>query len=234
MTQHPSRAGGWAALLVACAEPVSEPAPEPVDWVAVDWPAVADLPEVADPPDPFVSWLDGAPVSPTDWPGERSDELRALFQRYLYGWSADTEPADAVVEVERGLIDGGQRRQWTARAGDRDFTVVAYLPIGPGPHDVFLGLNKCGNRSVRDDVALLDGGGWAEPSCDPTPGSRASYWDIDAALAAGVGVATVHQSDFHPDDPDDELDESHDEDARRGSSSKAPPQAVPDASPCSA
>ena len=188
--------------LVACAEGASPSGASTTDWRSFDWPPIDALPAVEEPPEPFVRWVDGAAVPVDRWAADRRPELLALFQRYMYGWSPEALPAEAVALLDAQPIAMGTLTQWEAWTGDRRFVVALYLPAGPGPHPVFLGLNKCGNRTVRADDALVHGGGWQEPGCDPEPGSRADLWDIDAALAAGVGVATVHQSDFHPDDPE--------------------------------
>lgn len=163
-------------------------------------PPVEGLPVQEAPPEAFVSFRNGGPVSVQDWWSDRRPEIQVLFHRYVYGWSAPDVAASAVEVHPEVEVSGGRLRQTTAASEGRRFTVALWIPDGPGPHPVVLGLNKCGNRSVSQQAEVEDGGAWTEASCDPAPGSRASYWNIDAALARGVGVATVHQSDFAPDD----------------------------------
>lgn len=162
-------------------------------------PPVDALPEQVDPPDPYVSWATGERV---DWATRRA-ELEVLFPHYVYGVSAAPVTA-VVVERSEHLVEGGRLVQLLGRADAETevaLQLVVWLPEG-GPRAVVLGLNKCGNPSVRDEPAVLPGTGWVPDDCPAEPGGRASYWGIDEALDQGFAVATFHASDVHPDDPD--------------------------------
>lgn len=173
----------------------------PPSFPDVELPAVEDLPEQVEPPDPFVAWANGEDLDATDW-DRRASELRVLYQHYAFGWSADPVTAELIERSDDG--SGGERlvhlrgRFGPDDGDERELLVALWLPDG-APRAVVLGLNKCGNASVREGA--LDAGAWVQEDCAPEPGSRSTYWNIDAALAAGFGVATVHQSEFHPDDP---------------------------------
>lgn len=199
------RLAGLALLTLGCTRATPEggvvvPGTPPV-FPEVELPAVGDLPEQVEPPDPFVAWANGEELDPTDWDA-RTSELLVLYQHYAFGWSADPVTTELVERTEDASA-GERLIHLHGRFGPddgeaRELLVALWLPDG-APRAIVLGLNKCGNASVREGA--LDAGAWVQEDCDPDPGSRSAYWNIDAALAAGFGVATVHQSEFHPDDP---------------------------------
>lgn len=178
------------ALTAACAapdDPVSDPG----------FPAPSDLPERVAPPDPFVGF-DGTPVRDAgDWNRVRRPEVLALFEHYVYGRSA-VAPEVRVVRTATDPFPGGEVRQLELDVGGVPVDVAVFVPAGAAAAPVFVGLNKCGNGSVTHEVALWPTRRWVEPECADE--DRAAWWSLDLAMAANVAVATVHQSDFAPDD----------------------------------
>jgi dienelactone hydrolase len=184
---------------------------------ALEFPPPDALPEVPELPDPFATWSDGdAVVDADDWVDVRRPELTALFAHYLYGHAAPDVGVTRITSVAPTSSAGGTLRQYVADTADGPFTVALWTPAGDGPFPVVLGLDKCGNTEVSDDPAVRDGGGWDDPTCTGARGERATYWALDVALAAGVGVAVVHQSDFAPDDRDAAVYDAADDDADQG------------------
>ena len=170
-------------------------------------PAVADLPEQPSPPDPLVRFADGAAItSAEDWAGRRWPELDRLFQHYVYGYSSlDAPSAEVIVDATHADALGGLGTlvELTVRWPGASAAVLVALPAdAEGPVPLILGLNKCGNHSVIVDERLSLAAGWVQDDCPTGRGGRADHWALDVALAEGIGVATVHQSDLAPDDPD--------------------------------
>lgn len=167
-------------------------APLDTGWALPD---VADLPAQVEPPNPLVGFHGDAVDSVDAWESWRRPELVRLFEHYVYGAAQPLPPVGAV--DARWLTDDVVELH-TQGAG----VVLVFVPPGPGPHPVLLGLNKCGNASVTDLALVSETTGYTEATCDDRRGSRSALWSVDQALAAGVAVATVHQSAFAPDDRD--------------------------------
>lgn len=142
------------------------------------WAHPDDLQEHAEPHD-VLRFLDGSEV------GERWEmrqaEIRAWMEVYEYGRGPAVPEVNVTQDGEQLTVDygGGTIRVWLR------------LPEGGGP--VLLGVNKCGNAAVNPAGQAP---GWVEQECGDTDDT----WFVDDAVAAGVGVATFHQSDVHPDD----------------------------------
>jgi hypothetical protein len=196
-------------LVLACAAPkladsATDPDPLPDE---AQLPAPADLPALDGPPPLLTSWWAALPIeSEEDWRTIRDPEIRLLLRHYEYGWPAE-EVAVMVEEAARHdlAMEGASARELDLEVeGHGALRVALFLPPGQGPFPVLLGLNKCGNHSVIAAPALALPTAWLEPECDGTEagrGSDAAGWAIAQALARGVAVATVHQSEIAPDDP---------------------------------
>lgn len=194
------------ACMLACTSPGSAPGDTAGTLPTEDQlPAPEDLPALDGPPDLLTSWWTETPIqTEADWTALRAPEITLLLRHYVYGWPAEAV-AVTVSEVSRQALAKGELRVLRMGVeGHGDLSVALFLPPGEGPFPVLLGLNKCGNHSVAAEPGLDLPTGWVEPECDPTEagrGSEAAGWAIEQALAAGVAVATLHQSDIAPDDP---------------------------------
>jgi len=201
----------WILLLACASKDASYDGPD-ASW---ELPDPLDLTEQVEPPDPFVSFFAGAPIeSAADWEDVRAPELKLLFSHYLYGYApAVPEASEFSTEVLELDIFGESAETITlwirlavhSEAGT--FEIAVFKPWQDDNGAVILGLNKCGNHSVSDVAEIPLPTGYVEGGCEGGAGeagrgSRADYWDIEGAIAAGFSVATVHQSDFAPDDPE--------------------------------
>lgn len=80
--------------------------------------------------------------------------------------------------------------------------VTVFLPAGTGLVDVFLTLNKCGNRSVRADARVTTS---AQPwrhsvhCLGVGDGGHQNNYGTDLLLPAGIGLATFAEGDVAPD-----------------------------------
>lgn len=178
----------------------------------------ARLPRQRELPDLMASSVDPQRrvESPIDFRTWRSDELRGLFERYVYG-DAPPAPADVEVEpiahavIERGTVvyDEYAVRFDPARA--HPIHLAIFAPVGVERPPVVLGPNKCGNQSIvadasvrvtssfvlRDPIVRGDCGGAAAS----IRGAKASEWPVSAITQRGFALATFHESDAAPDEP---------------------------------
>lgn len=171
-------------------------APEPALNDEIIYPHPDQLPEAVDPPDPFVRWSDGTAVTTVaEWDARR-DELLTLFRYYEYGH----EPALAETTVVATSNPSGTSRELSVEFEGGAFRLLLLLPEGEGPFPVLLGQNACGNSAVAADLPLEPPSGWVD--ADHCEGGQDPYWPTAEALSRGVAVATFHQSDIQPDDPE--------------------------------
>ncbi len=149
-------------------------------------------------PDLLTTHADASAVeSAQDWQRVRRPELQVLLSHYVYGRAPTAVAVDSSAANElSGMVELD-----VALQGGPTLHVLVFVPDGDGPFPVVLGLNKCGNHTVSADERITRHDGWAEATCDAERGSRASYWDVESALQAGVAVATLHQSELDADDP---------------------------------
>lgn len=187
--------------LLACADP----APGGLSWFDQPLPEPEALPTLDGTPPLLVSSATGAPIADAAaWRDVRVQELQRLLTFYAYG--DVLAPTDATAAVTWTLPDltvsgaVGVGLRVAPTYGARAMDVLLVLPDGPGPFPVVLGLNKCGNASVLDDDRVPVTAGAVPSDCPDGVGARASYWDLQGAVAAGWAVATFHQSDVVADD----------------------------------
>lgn len=139
-----------------------------------------------------------------DWKSRRRAEILALFERHVYG---RTPPIEAplkseIVATRDGALNGAanwrQIRIWLdGRTEGPAMDVLLVLPASPaGRVPVWLGLNFNGNHATLDDPAVPDRG------TSRARGSEASRWQMEMAVKAGYGVATIYYGDLFPDRKD--------------------------------
>ena len=157
--------------------------------------------------------IDGTPVtSLADWTGYRRDELKDLFQYYVYGYYPDTpelvftlvtEDPDALPglaayrEVEIGFNLDGELLQPV-------MTLALFLPIGVDRPPVFVTLNRCGNHSLHqyDGISFPSTGAVICSDIDENQrGRMENFWSIEKILSHGYAVVSFL---------DDELDRGGD------------------------
>lgn len=187
-----------------------------------DWPAVKDLPEIKELPDPLVMF-DGTPVTTAEqWRKERRPELISLFEYYVYG-KAPSPPDNFSFTVEN--IDpkafGGKatRKIVTLRFGPEGTRPVTLLLVTPnhrsGPAPVFIGLNYGNHLTMTDPNIPLTwawmnsgyaGGSDGQANDDQrglnAPTGEKPRWYFEKAVDRGYAVATMYCGEFSPDRPD--------------------------------
>jgi hypothetical protein len=177
-------------------------------------PAVEDLPERPDLPDPFVM-LDGTRIeTAADWYSKRRPELKKLFQHYVYGYLPPKPRMQfETVKTDPGLFNG--------QATYKEIIIHMYLPAGeevnihlalfvPNQRDsaaaVFVALNKCGNHTLLDyDGITIAEREWLHQGCqdeEQQRGSKTDVWAVENTIKHGYALATFAVADIDPDKND--------------------------------
>lgn len=179
-----------------------------------EFPAVDQLPERVELPDPLVM-LNGDRVETKEqWQTKRRPELKELFQYYMYGYLPPPLKVTAKVEREDAqALDGkATLREVTIAFGPPDTPKIHLLLVVPnerkGPAPVFVGMNFCGNHALLKDPAVRLPTAWIYPNrvgvkdnraTDAGRGSEIDTWAIDQSIARGYAVATFYSGDVDPD-----------------------------------
>jgi len=167
-------------------------------------------------PDPLVM-RDGTPVTTrADWSGKRRPELKALFEREMYGKApAAPDKVAATVDREDRKALGGKAtlKEVTLAFGPPDTPKIQLLLLVPnarkGPAPTFLGLNFHGNHTALNDPKVALPTAWVPDSpvakdhhaTDAGRGFQASAWNAEEVLDRGYGLALMYGGDVAPDHP---------------------------------
>lgn len=177
----------------------ADPPPSP-------FPAVDDLPDRPDLPDPF-TMLDGTKVRTVeDWNEKRRPELKRLFQHYVYGYLPPSPRIESRLTKEaEGLFDGKARLreieirfpELEARAKGKvrpvpRIRLALFIPVQvEKPAPVFLGINRDGNHTVSDEPAVS--------GPEEMRAAKRDFWCVDYLIDRGYAFATFCQSDVDRD-----------------------------------
>jgi (4-O-methyl)-D-glucuronate---lignin esterase len=180
------------------------------------FPAVADLPERADLPDPLVM-LNGKKVTTREqWVKERRPELKALFQFYMYGYLPSPRKVEASIPYENKRAFGGKAtlKDITLSFGPPETPKIHLLLVVPnhrkGPAPVFVGENFCGNHAVVTDPLVRIPRAWMygnrkgvknNRATEEGRGTQVDVWAIEQSIDRGYAVATFYNGDVDPDRP---------------------------------
>jgi len=180
---------------------------------AQELPMVDQLPSRPELPDPL-KMLDGTPVtSIQQWREQRRPELIRLVQHYMYGVTPKPPGITAkVTKTDDTLFDGkGRLKEVEIRFNGLPDSaprihLALFLPRASSPTNspVFLALNACGNAAaVNHQAVTIDPTAWKGKNCPAEiRGAQADFWCVDYLISRGYGLATFHESDIDPDQPD--------------------------------
>ena len=162
--------------------------------------------------------IDGTPVtSLADWTGYRRDEIKELFQYYVYGYYPDTPELEFTIKVEDpNAIPGiaAYREIEISFKVDGEYleevmTLALFLPIGVERPPVFTTLNRCGNHSLHpyEGISFPPAG---VVVCGNQRGRMVNFWSIEKSLVKGYAVASFldDELDRGGDNPDNDLHEA--------------------------
>ena len=197
------------ALLVALTGIITMTAPA----AAADLPEPAQLPAVADFPDPLVNLAGKKIATPQQWKSERRAELKTLFQHYMYGQLPDV-PRELSWQVEyedRTAFGGRATLREVAVTPAKGCPPLHLLLVTPNaarePAPVFVGMNFCGNHALVKDPKIRIPECWMYPGPGVTDnrateagrGNQAETWAIDDIIDRGYALATLYNGDVDPD-----------------------------------
>jgi hypothetical protein len=170
-----------------------------------------------DPPEPDLNLPDlltmrnGERVTTAaQWQQARRPEILELFRTHVYGRAPLGRPPEMTFDLLESdpLALGGRatrkqvRINFTPGRRGQHADLLIYLPNGtPQPVGLFAGLNFGGNSAIHPDPAILDSGSLTPWGHSPR-GANASRWPVEAILARGYGLATLHNHDIDPDEDD--------------------------------
>jgi len=167
-------------------------------------------------PDPLLM-NDGTPVKTRkQWEEKRRPELKALFQREMYGQlPPKPEKIDFKVESEHNFFGGkAVMKNVTISFSSPDAPRIDLLLISPNnkkKNPAFLVLNFCGNHAIMDDPRVPLTRGWMYPNCkgctnnhatEAARGGQANDWPLEEIIGRGYSVATFCNTDVDSDRAD--------------------------------
>jgi len=170
--------------------------------------AVDDLPATPGLPD-ALTMDDGSPVrTRDDWRQRRRPQIKALFEKYVYGQAPPPPGITARVIKEAPVLDGKAKLKEVEIQfnglpdGAPRIRLALFCPAGArSKAPVFLAINGGGNQAVVPDKAVT----WNREAWSDRPrarGSETDFWCVADVIARGYAFATYHQSDIAPDKPD--------------------------------
>lgn len=181
-------------------------------------PTPADLPSVAELPNPLVM-LDGSPVEAKEaWQNKRRPELKRLFAHYVYG-AAPPAPKSIEAEVEwrdpQFLGGKATAKEVAIRYAPEPAPLLRLLVVTPNqrkaPAPVVVGMNMHGNHTVLPDQRIKLPTSWVRErgfgskdhrATDAGRGLRSDVWSIEESIDRGYAIATFYAGDIDPDKPD--------------------------------
>jgi hypothetical protein len=167
-------------------------------------------------PDPLVLEDGSSITSSALWIGKRRGEILKLFEDQMYG----RRPGRPVVRhisteaVENNVLNGkAHRKELVIRyedvSSDFEIRVLMYVPVGEGPHPVFLGYNFNGNHTIQADPGITLSTRWMRRgdtdgnvnhlATDAARGLSAKRWPVETIIDRGYALATVYYGDVEPD-----------------------------------
>jgi hypothetical protein len=188
------------------------PLPAPADL-----PSPAELPAHSELPDPL-AMFDGSPVATAaDWQARRREELKELFEHYMYGRSPERpeKVTGRVLFEDRAALGGqGVLREVEVSFGPADWPKMYLLiatPQGDGPFPCFVGANFGGNHLFTDHPQVRLPQVWTPErypgvvgnrATDAGRGAQSDVWPLAEIVRRGYATATFYCGDVQPDRPD--------------------------------
>jgi hypothetical protein len=152
-------------------------------------------------------------ASREQWERERRPELKALFQRYMYGRIPKAMHLEVkTLGVHRDFLDGKATLKLISLDAGRGGPVIDLILVvpnnRPGPVPVFLAMNFCGNHALTADPRVPLTRGWLYSSCKgcsnnvatgAARGGQAQDWPLARLVERGYALASFCTSDIDSD-----------------------------------
>lgn len=178
-------------------------------------PAVDDLPDSEELPDPLLMLSGDRVETAEDWEKRRRPETLLLLQHYAYGYTpleSGSPEAETWVSVP-DFLDGRARMEvLRITAGPGEGIVIQLLLVIPNdlasPPPVFLGLNFFGNHTIHADPRIPMSENWIPSrgegvvdnrATEDARGTSASRWPLELLVEEGFALATLYHGDLDPD-----------------------------------
>ncbi len=191
-----------------------------VTGLSVDFPAATTLPVRAEFPDPLTAF-DGKKIATAEeWKTTRRPELKALFQKYMYGRLPLAPKGMRVVVLhqdDRAFGGKGTLREVELQFdynGEINPTPIRLMIAFPnerkGPVPTFVGPNFGGNHLYVSDPKIRIPDAWmyanypgvkANKASEAGRGKEPGVWPLELAISRGYAVATFYAGDIQPDRP---------------------------------
>lgn len=179
-------------------------------FMAADLPPPSELPSRSDLPDPLVR-LDGTKVTSKEQWAARRDELKRLFEGYMYGpMLPPPKGVAAKLLFEEPAFDGkGVLREYELRADAfPPVRLLVALPAGGKPVGCFVGPNFAGNHVLTDSPKVAVTAAWMYPPRTKDAkvgaaarGTQTDTWPLATIVGRGYAVATFYNGEAQPDRP---------------------------------
>ncbi|MCB0687332.1 MAG: hypothetical protein KDC53_12435, partial [Saprospiraceae bacterium] len=171
-------------------------------------------------PDPKVNPEKKVKISDSkDWEEDQRPYLLNLLAKEMIGVFPDEGlEVSYILESSEQVFDGQAiRKEVTINIksdrGEKDVSLLIYLPNQKKPVPVFLGLNFYGNHTVADDPAITIHRSWVRNNeefgitnnhaSEKNRGVRISRWPVEFLIEQGYGLATMYYGEIDPDFDDE-------------------------------
>lgn len=178
-----------------------------------EWPGPQSFPAQPGFPDPL-AMLNGERVrTQADWERRRRPELKALFQRYMYGEIPKAVRMEATLRaVHSDFLGGAATLKLITLASPRGGPQIDLMLVvpneRPNPAPVFLALNFCGNHALTADPRVPLSRGWLYDFCagcvdhkatEAARGAESRSWPLEQIVKRGYALASFCSSDIDSD-----------------------------------
>ena len=174
----------------------------------------------ADFPDPLVLTDSTKVTSKEDWLEKRKPELKALFEKQMYGKYPSVRAkisAKVLHEDEKAFGGAGTLREVELSVGIDKCPPMVLLMAFPNERPkagcpVFVGMNFTGNHTLTDDAKVRIPTAWMYDSgpgvkknraTEEGRGKAAKVWPLEQIVKAGYAVVTFYSGDIDPDTKDE-------------------------------
>ncbi len=178
--------------------------------LAEEFPPPADLPSIAELPDPLVM-RNGTPVTTAEqWQKQRRPELKQLIEHYMYG-VAPAAPENLKAEVlhsnAKALGGKATLEEIKLTFGPQNKGSMNLLLIKPNSvkqPPLFVGLNFNGNHTVLAEPAIVLPIVWMRgtpenKAREEDRGKETNVWCAEQLIDRGYALATAYYGDLDPD-----------------------------------
>lgn len=171
-------------------------------------------------PDPLVNLQTNDRITTVEeWEARKRNTLLQQLEKEMYGvFPGEDLSISFIVNSSQPVFENTAiRKEITINirntTGEKDISLLLYLPAANEPVPVFLGLNFYGNHTIIDDPAIRIHRSWVpnnerfgitnNRASEKNRGVRNHRWPVEYLIAQGYGLATMYYGEIDPDYDDD-------------------------------